>query len=324
MTIFLTGGAGYIGSAVARALLRQGHRVLVYDNLSTGVRDSVPEGAKFIFGDIRDRELIPLIFRMEKVEAVVHMAAKLVVPESVRDPISYYDVNVMGTLNLLRAASRQGVHRFLFSSTGAVYGEPKKVPVREVDPPSPVSPYGASKAMGEELLSFASKSNGISAVVLRYFNVAGATEDGQVGERGEHVHLVRAAARTALGLQKTLRIQGTDFETADGTGVRDYLHLEDLVDLHLKALDYLERGGTSATFNCGYGRGFSVREVHAMMEKVVGKTIPTESAPRRPGDPAQIFGDPSLVSRVFGWSPRFADLEAICRSTYEWEKSRLV
>ncbi|MBX2989428.1 MAG: UDP-glucose 4-epimerase GalE [Bdellovibrionaceae bacterium] len=321
MKILVTGGAGYIGSVTVQKLREQKHDIVVYDNLSTGVREAVPQDVKFIFGDVRDRDLVARVMKDESIEAVVHFAAKLVVPESVEQPLEYYDVNVGGSLSLLEGARKAGVKAFVFSSTAAVYGNPPFVPVTEDVPVAPLNPYGASKAMVEQLLRDFEKAGGCRFVSLRYFNVAGATEDLSVGQRTKNAtHLVKVASEAATGKRGGMSVFGTDYGTPDGTCVRDYIHVEDLADAHLLALHHLSRGGESAILNCGYGRGFSVKDVVATMQEVSGVSFPVTTSGCRAGDAGEIVADSSRLQKLFGWKPRRDDLRLICRTAFDWEK----
>lgn len=320
MKVLVTGGAGYIGSQTTHSLLEWGHEVVVYDNLSTGFRDAVPSGAKFIFGDIRDGQLLGRVMKDQKIEAVMHFAAKLIVPESVEKPWEYYETNVQGGLKTLVAAKECGVRAFIFSSTAAVYGETGEAPVEEETPLRPVNPYGASKVMMEQILADSERAGGPPFLVLRYFNVAGAMADASNGQRREKAaHLIHIASRVAAGALPEMAIFGEDYPTPDGTCVRDYIHVVDLAEAHVAALDYLERGGTSLTLNCGYGRGFSVKEVLTSFQKVLGRELPLRRGPRRAGDPARIVASARKVREVLNWHPRFDDLEEICRSALAWE-----
>lgn len=319
--ILLTGGAGYIGSMVARLLLAQGEKVLVYDNLSTGHKDSIPAGAQFVFGDVLDGELLSRVMRDHKVTEVLHFAAKLVVSESVEKPLDYYEVNVVGGLRLIQACLKNNIRHLVFSSTAAVYGQPSEVPVRENSPLNPMNPYGASKAMMEKFLEDADHAHGLRSVRLRYFNVAGAALDGSHGQRSLNAtHLVKVASEAAAGKRPGMKIYGENYETADGTCIRDYIHVEDLAQAHLKALDHLRKGGESLTLNCGDGRGASVREVITVMKKVSQRDFPVEVAQKRAGDPGSLVAESTEIRRRLNWTPQATDLETICRTAFEWEQ----
>ena len=323
--VLVTGGAGYIGSTTASVLLSQGYDVVVYDNLSTGHKKLIPEGAKFIFGDIRDENLISRVVHDEKVDAIIHFAAKLYVEESVQNPISYYETNVSGGINVINAALKNGVEKFIFSSTAAVYGSAGEEMVFETAKIQPENPYGASKAMFEQVLSNITKKNTVNtlrAVVLRYFNVAGATLDLRHGEiYPESTHLIKVASQVATGKRSQLIIHGTDYPTIDGTGVRDYIHVLDLAQAHVDALKYLETGGESDVFNCGYGVGFSVRQVLDSMQKVTGVPLKVVEGPRRAGDASQIVANSTKAQKILGWKPRYNDIGLICKTAYDWEKT---
>lgn len=320
MRVLVTGGAGYIGSVTTRLLLDAGHEVVVYDNLTTGFREVIPSTASFIFGDIRDRELLPRILKDRKIEAIIHFAAKLVVPESVKQPAEYYENNVGGSLNIIQSCLKSGVDKLIFSSTAAVYGNPEKNPIDETGKTGPLNPYGSSKLMVENILRDL-VGQPLRSVCLRYFNVAGATPDLLLGQRTRNAtHLIKVAAEVACGKRESLQIFGDDYPTADGTGVRDYIHVQDLASAHVLALEHLARGGASELFNCGYGRGFSVKQVVETMREVSGHPIPATTAPRREGDAAAIVADSSKITKTLGWEPSFGDLAVICRTAYEFEK----
>ena len=319
-TILVTGGAGYIGTQVALELADHGHRVVILDDLSHGRLLPVHERFRVVVGDVRDRELLADVLEACRVRAVVHMAASISVPESVRDPLGYYDNNVTGTLRLLEACTAAGVEALVFSSTAAVYGEVRTGPVHEEMPVAPANPYGASKAMAERTILDARAAGGPRYGILRYFNVAGADPRGRCGPTASDAHhLIRVACRTALGLQPSLAVFGTDWPTRDGTGVRDYIHVADLAALHRLLLEHLLAGGEDVLVNCGYGRGFSVREVVAAVERVAGRPLPVVTAPRRPGDVAELVAATDRLRRRFSWRPRWDDLETIVRHALAWE-----
>lgn len=323
MKVLVTGGAGYIGSITVRALKEAGFEPIVYDNLSTGFREAVPKDVKFIFGDIRDGSLLGRVVKDAKVDAVMHFAAKLIAPESVRMPWDYYDVNVTGTLRVVEACRQANVGALVMSSSAAVYGNPLANPVKEEHPLNPVSPYGASKAFAEKIIREVFEAGGgpTRFVILRYFNVAGASPDLQGGQRSEGVsHLLRAAVDCALGRKDALRLFGTDYPTADGTCVRDFIHVSDLAEAHVRALNHVLAGGRSLTLNCGYGHGHSVLEVVRVMQKVSGVDFAIEKGPRREGDIVAISADTSLIKETLGWQPRYDDLELMCRTALEWER----
>lgn len=315
----VTGGAGYIGSHVAQALGQRGDEVVVFDNLSTGFREAVPSTAHLVEGDLADSEAVRRVLQ-RGFDAVLHFAAKVVVPESVAEPVAYYQNNTVNTLGLVQACLDARVHRFIFSSTAAVYGEGQTT-VAEGDPVDPINPYGRSKLMSEWCLQDAARATELRYVALRYFNVAGAAVDGSNGQRTRGAtHLIKVAAEAACGRRAGVTVYGTELPTPDGTGVRDYIHVQDLAEAHLLALDHLAGGGESEVFNCGYGRGASVRQVLDTMRAVSGVDFEVRDGSPRAGDP------PSLVARVdrirerLGFSPRYNDLEVICRTAYEWER----
>lgn len=323
--ILVTGGAGYIGSTTANKFLQAGLKVLVLDNLSTGFRAAVPSGCLFQHGDILDTYFLENLLREHHVEAVIHFAAKLIVPESVRQPTSYYQNNVGGMISLINACRSSGVNKLVFSSTAAVYGNSSPGPdslIRETDPVGPLNPYGNSKLMSEQILRDADVAFGLKSVCLRYFNVAGADLTSNMGQRTLNAtHLIKVAAEAACGKRPQVSIFGTDYLTPDGTGVRDYIHVEDLADLHLEALRYLQKDGQSDVFNCGYGQGASVLEVLQTMERVSETKIQRHYGPRREGDADRLVADPTKIKAAFGWIPKRAALETICESAYRWERS---
>ncbi|ATQ69318.1 MULTISPECIES: UDP-glucose 4-epimerase GalE [Methylosinus] len=324
MTILVTGGAGYIGSHMTLELRDAGEKLVVLDDLSTGFRSAVPADVPMIVGDFGDDELVRDILVYNQIDSIIHFAAKIVVPESVADPLGYYLNNTAKARSLLANAVQTGVKRFIFSSTAAVYGDPQSNPVTEDAVLAPVSPYGRSKLMVEWMLEDASRAHGLDYVVLRYFNVAGADPLGRSGQSTPNAtHLIKVAAQAALGLRPKLQVFGTDYATPDGTCVRDYIQVNDLARAHLDALRHLRSGGASLVCNCGYGHGFSVLEVIEMVKRVSGVDFPVELAGRRPGDPAAIVAANERIRAAFGWTPRYDDLEAIVRQALDWER-RLV
>lgn len=320
MKVLVTGGAGYIGSHTVQALLANNHRVVVYDNLSTGFREAIPSTATFIQGDILETEELEKALKEHLIEAVVHFAAKLIVPESLQKPLEYYQNNVGGTASLAMACQRANVSKVIFSSTAAVYGEAKSSePVTELDLCQPINPYGASKLMSERVLQDCDHGFGLKSVCLRYFNVAGAAVDGSNGQRTKNVtHLIQVSAQAALGQRERVEVFGTDFSTPDGSGVRDYIHVQDLADLHVLALKYLSDGGPTTTFNCGYGVGFSVLQVISAMKRVSGSDFSVKLVGRRAGDPSSLVANSSKIKKAFGWSPKHADLDLICKTALSW------
>lgn len=322
MAILVTGGAGYIGSHMVLKLLEMGERVLVVDNLSTGRRALVPPGAELHVGDIGDTALIASLLKTGEVECVIHFAGSIVVPESVTDPLAYYHNNTVKSRALIEACIGGGVQRFIFSSTAAVYGAPERVPVRESDPLQPINPYGRSKLMTEWMLEDCGAAYGLNYIALRYFNVAGADPGGRSGQATpKATHLIKTACEVATGKRSQLSVFGTDYPTPDGTCVRDYIHVSDLAEAHAAALAYLRTGGTSGAFNCGYGRGYSVLEVIDALNRVVGRPIAVERASRRAGDPPALVAGTEKIRQVFGWQPRYEDLDFIVRTALDWERS---
>ena len=321
MNILVTGGAGYIGSHTVYALLERGDKVVVLDDLSTGIRSQVGEGAAFVQGDIANTALVSSLIVQHAVEAVIHFAGSIVVPESVRDPLGYYENNVVKSRALLEACVQSGVRQFIFSSTATVYAEDAPQPLAEGAPKSPISPYARSKLMTEWMLEDVSRAHDLRHMALRYFNVAGADPKGRTGQSTpKATHLIKRASQVALGQVPHLDIFGTDYPSPDGTGVRDYIHVSDLAEAHLLALDALSGGAASTSYNVGYGRGLSVREVIAGVERVTGKKLPVKESPRRPGDPPTLISDPSRIKRELGWKPSHEELDGIIRSALSWEK----
>jgi UDP-glucose 4-epimerase len=319
--IFVTGGAGYIGSHVVKALGEAGHEVLVYDNLSTGNSWAVLHG-QLVVGDLENLPLLEKTLADFRPDAVIHFAASIEVNESVRLPLKYYRNNTMNALGLLETVRKVGIPRFIFSSTAAVYGIPEKMPVTEQTPLQPINPYGASKMMSERLLAdLAASADDFDYVALRYFNVAGADPQARIGQAYENAtHLITRALKTAKGEFDKLQLFGTDYSTPDGTCIRDYIHVDDLADAHLVALNHLLAGGDSRIFNCGYGHGYSVREVIRVAKQITGIDFPVEEAPRREGDPPALVADSSQIRKHLGWQPRYDDLEFIVSTAWEWEK----
>lgn len=321
MKILITGGAGYIGSHMVRTLGEMGgHDIIVYDNLSTGHRESVLYG-NLVEGDLADSKTLDTLFKDEQFDAVLHFAAHIVVPESLIDPIKYYRNNFSNALNLIDACVTHNVNKFIFSSTAAVYGLAEKNPITEASPLLPINPYGGSKAMVEQALKDVSTASDMRYVSLRYFNVAGADREARIGQKYKKpTHLITVALRTALGQREFLEIFGTDYITPDGTCIRDYIHVDDLIDAHVLALDYLSSNNQSDIFNCGYGTGFSVKEVVEKIKNVTGVDFAAKEVGRRPGDPPALVADSSKIKKELGWKPRFDDLDYIIKTAWEWEK----
>jgi UDP-glucose 4-epimerase len=321
MSILVTGGAGYIGSHMVHELSDAGERVVILDNLSTGFDWAAPKGVPLTVGETGDQNLVAQIIRRHEVDSIIHFAAWLVVPDSVRDPLGYYKNNTANSRSLIEIAIQNGVRQFIFSSTCAVYGNPAQVPVTEDTLPAPISPYGWSKLMTEIMLRDAGTAHDLHYVTLRYFNVAGADPDCRTGQSTKHAtQLIKVAVETALGLRSKLDIYGSDYQTPDGTCIRDYIHVSDLVRAHSAALRYLRAGGASVTLNCGYGHGFSVREVVEMVKRVSGVDFKVESAPRRSGDPAQIVAASARARAMLGWTPQYDDLATIIAHSLAWEQ----
>ena len=321
MTVLVTGGAGYIGSHMVHALVDAGERAVVLDNLSTGFDWAVAEGVPIVVGETGDQPLVAKLIAEHKVDAVIHFAASIVVPDSVTDPLGYYRNNTVNSRALIETAIKGGVRHFIFSSTAAVYGNPARVPVTEDDATVPMSPYGSSKLMTEIMLRDASAAHGLRHAILRYFNVAGADPRGRTGQstRGA-THLIKVAVETALGRRPKIDVFGTDYETADGTCIRDYIHVSDLVRAHSDALAYLRADGASAVLNCGYGRGFSVLEVIDTVKRVSGVDFKVEFAGRRAGDPARIVAASDRIRSALAWRPQFDDLQTIVGHALAWER----
>jgi UDP-glucose 4-epimerase len=321
MAVLVTGGAGYIGSHMVFALTDAGEDVVVLDDLSTGVRSAVPSKARLIIGDVADAALVLRLVTEHRIDEVIHFAAKVVVPDSVADPLGYYLSNTVKTRTLLSAVVGAGVKRFVFSSTAAVYGNPLQNPVTEDTPPMPMSPYGTSKLMSEWMLRDAAAAHGIHYAILRYFNVAGADPAGRTGQSTPNAtHLIKVACEAAVGKRKGLDIFGTDYPTPDGTCVRDYIHVTDLAAAHSDALRHLRNGGANLLLNCGYGTGYSVREVVETVKRVSGNNFPVTLMPRRPGDPAAIVARADAIRREIGWQPRYNDLTTIVTNALAWER----
>ena len=321
MAILVTGGAGYIGSHMVLALTEQGEEVVVLDNLSTGFWWAVAPKAKLIEGDIGDEALLDRVMAEHRFDAVVHFAGSIVVPDSVKDPLGYYLNNTVKSRMLMACAVKAGIPRFIFSSTAAVYGNPATQPVFEDAAPAPISPYGSSKLMTEWMLKDAHAAHGLQYVALRYFNVAGGDPKGRIGQSTPRAtHLIKVACQTALGQRDHLEVYGTDYPTPDGTCLRDYIHVSDLIAAHVDALSHLRRGGESGIFNCGYGKGYSVREVIEAVERVNGAKLSVTYGPRRAGDPAAIVAGATQVRAVLGWQPRYENLDFIVETALNWER----
>jgi UDP-glucose 4-epimerase len=320
MTTLVTGGAGYIGSHMVWELIDRGERVVVLDRLSTGFRWAIAPEAIFVEGDVGDAALVDRIIAEHGVTGIIHFAGSIVVPESVSDPLGYYLNNTVKSRELIAAAVRGGVKRFVFSSTAAVYGDPERIPVDEEATLKPLSPYGMSKLMTEIMLADTAKAHDFRFAALRYFNVAGADPKGRTGQSTKGAtHLLKVACEAALGKRPAIEVYGTDYDTPDGTGVRDYIHVSDLVAAHLTALDHLAGGGDNLIANCGYAHGYSVLEVLKAVERVTGRPLPVTFGPRRPGDSPKVVAKTERI-RALGWQPRHDDLDRIVGDALAWEE----
>jgi UDP-glucose 4-epimerase len=324
MTVLVTGGAGYIGSHTVHALVDAGERVVVLDNLSTGFRSALPKPLLPIVGDVGDQALVASTIETHQVDAIIHFAGSIVVPESVRDPLGYYRNNTVNSRALMETAIKCGVRHFIFSSTAAVYGDPERVPVAEDAPLNPVSPYGWSKLMTEVMLRDAAAAHGLGHVILRYFNVAGADPKMRTGQSTpDATHLIKVAVQTALGMRTSMDVYGTDYATPDGTCIRDYIHVTDLARAHCAALDYLRGGGSDVTLNCGYGHGYSVLQVIDAVRRAAGHDFPVRMAQRRPGDPMTIVAAGGRIRELLRWAPEFNDIDTIVAHALAWERRLL-
>lgn len=321
MTTLITGGAGYIGSHMAHCLVRAGERVVVLDNLTTGFGWLLPAQAQLVVGDVSDSALVARVLAEHGIDAVIHFAGSIIVPESVSDPLKYYRNNTSASRSLIEACVSVGVDKFIFSSTAAVYGDPLSVPVPEDAPLLPLSPYGMSKLMTELMLKDVSAAHDFRYTALRYFNVAGADPEGATGQSTpEATHLIKVACETALGQRPQMSLFGSDYDTVDGTAVRDYIHVSDLVEAHRLALLRLREGGSSAVMNCGYGEGYSVRQVIDTVKAVSGVDFKVAEAPRRAGDSPKVVADSTRARQELGWQPKYNDLELIVRHAFAWEE----
>lgn len=321
MTVLVTGGAGYVGAHMLLALKDAREQSVALDDFSTGVAWLVPEGVAAVEGNVGDEALVGRIIREHDVREVVHFAGSTLVPESISHPLDYYTNNTLNTLRLIRACVDNGVTRFIFSSTAAVYGTPERMPISEQSPIQSITPYGASMAMSERILQDAAAAHDIAYMTLRYFNVAGADPKGRAGQIGKPTHLIKVAAQIAVGARpEKLQVFGNDYPTPDGTAIRDYVHVTDLAQAHMDALARLRDGAGSSTLNCGYGRGYSVYEVIESFSRVTGKPLPHEPAARRAGDPPQLIADNAAIRAVLGWRPRFDEIDIIVESAIDWER----
>lgn len=322
MRLLVLGGAGYIGSHTALELIKKGHEVIVVDNLVTGYEKAVPDKAVFYQGDIRNFDFLDNLFKTEKIDAVIHFAAYSLVGESVTNPLKYYDNNLYGTKVLLEAMIKNNVNKIVFSSTAATYGEPENIPILESDRTCPTNPYGETKLAMEKMFHWASKAHGLSYVSLRYFNACGADATGQIGEaHNPESHLIPLVLQVPNGKRESVSIYGTDYDTPDGTCIRDYIHVTDLAEAHILAVEYLANGGESDIFNLGNGVGYSVREVIETARNVTGHPIPATEVPRRAGDPARLVASGEKAKRVLGWEPKIKQLDEIIASAWKWHKA---
>jgi UDP-glucose 4-epimerase len=321
--ILVTGGAGYIGSHTVKQLGKSGYDILIYDNFSTGSPDAILYG-QAISGDLQDIQALAEVFATHQIDAVLHFAASISVPESIKNPLSYYSNNTRNTLNLLQCCQQFGVNKLVFSSTAAVYGETNEYPVKESSPTFPINPYGRSKLMSEMMIKDYSLASDLRYVILRYFNVAGADSSGKIGQLGKKAsHLIKLACDAALGIRPSVSIFGTDYPTPDGTGIRDYIHVEDLAHAHVDALAYLTATQESQTFNCGYGKGYSVREVLGKVKEISGVDFTVIETARRPGDPACVVAAADKIRNKIDWKPQHDSLDKIIGSALAWEKKKL-
>ena len=322
MRLLVLGGAGYIGSHTALELIKKGHEVIVVDNLVTGYEKAIPDKAVFYQGDIRNSDFLDNLFKTEKIDAVIHFAAYSLVGESVTNPLKYYDNNLYGTKVLLEAMIKNNVNKIVFSSTAATYGEPENIPILESDRTCPTNPYGETKLAMEKMFHWASKAHGLSYVSLRYFNACGADATGQIGEaHNPESHLIPLVLQVPNGKRESVSIYGTDYDTPDGTCIRDYIHVTDLAEAHILAVEYLANGGESDIFNLGNGVGYSVREVIETARNVTGHPIPATEVPRRAGDPARLVASGEKAKRVLGWEPKIKRLDEIIASAWKWHKA---
>ena len=317
-TILIVGGAGYIGSHANKALYKKGYKTVVFDNLSRGHREFVKWG-KFFKGDLADKKLLEACFKKYRIKAVMHFSAFAYVGESVEEPAKYYNNNVVNTLNLLEIMRKHNVKHFIFSSSAATYGEPVKIPITEKHSQNPINPYGRTKKIIEDILNDYSNAYGLKYIALRFFNAAGADFDAEIGElHSPETHLIPCILDAAIGKRKNIKVFGTDYKTSDGSSVRDYIHVSDLADAHIRALEYLFKGGKSDCFNLGNDKGFSVKEVIETARKITGKKIRIIETERRAGDPAVLIASSAKAKKVLGWKPEFNKMEAIIETAWNW------
>ena len=322
MAILVLGGAGYIGSHTVDRLIENGYDVAVVDNLVTGHKAAINPKARFYEGDVRDKDFMNQVFDKEEIEGVIHFAAFSVVPESMEKPLKYFDNNTGGMISLLEVMNAHNVKKIVFSSTAATYGEPKQIPIKETDPQIPTNPYGESKLAMEKIIHWSDVAYGIKFVALRYFNVAGAKADGSIGEdHHPETHLIPIILQVAAGERTGLKIFGTDYPTKDGTNVRDYVHVVDLADAHILALEYLKAGNDSDAFNLGSSTGFSNKEILEAAREATGQPIPAEDAPRRAGDPSTLIAASDKARKVLGWKPQYDDVKEIIKTAWNWKQT---
>ncbi|WP_042345891.1 UDP-glucose 4-epimerase GalE [Bacillus massiliigorillae] len=322
MKILVTGGAGYIGSHAVKGLLERGDEVVVVDNLETGHIESIPDDTPFYKGDIRDCDFLSDVFEKENIEGVIHFAAHSLVGESVSNPLKYFHNNTYGMMVLLDVMKEKKVDKIVFSSTAATYGEPKYIPIMEETPTNPTNPYGESKLMMEKMMKWADEAYGIRYVSLRYFNVAGASLDGEIGENHQiETHIIPLILQTALGLRENMTIFGDDYDTEDGTCIRDYIHVVDLVEAHILALEYLMKGNQSIILNLGSGNGYSVKELIDTAKKVTGLSIHVVQGGRRVGDPSRLIASSEKAKAVLGWNPQYTNIQEIIETAWNWHKA---
>jgi len=320
-TILICGGAGYIGSHTVRELLNTNYNIIVFDNLSKGFRESIPNNIPFIQGDVLNVNDLENVFQKYKIDAVMHFCAWTIVPESTKIPLDYYENNVMGALRLLQTMIKYGVKKFIFSSTAAIFGYPEKIPIEWNDKTVPINPYGETKLAVEKLLKWCDEAYGLKFICLRYFNACGAHESGEIGESHEpETHLIPIILQVALGKRKCIKIFGTDYKTRDGTCIRDYVHVTDLANAHILALDYLFKENKSDYFNLGSGNGYTVKEIIEACRKVTGHSIPEEIAERRPGDPDVLIASSEKAERILGWKRKYENIEDIVKSAWKWHQ----
>ncbi|MEO0835777.1 MAG: UDP-glucose 4-epimerase GalE [Cyanobacteria bacterium J06642_3] len=321
--ILVTGGAGYIGSHTVKKLGEAGHKVIVYDNLSTGSASAILYG-ELIEGELNNTQLLAQVFAQHKFDVVLHFAASISVPESLTKPLDYYYNNTCNLVNVLQCCQKFEVNQFVFSSTAAVYGEIQEYPVPESAPTLPINPYGKSKLMSENIIRDYANASSLKYVILRYFNVAGADSSGKIGQMGKKAaHLIKIGCDAALGIRESVSIYGTDYPTPDGTGIRDYIHVEDLATAHVDALNYLTTESTSQILNCGYGTGYSVRQVLAKIREISGVNFPIIETPRRKGDPACVVASGDKIREIIGWQPQHNSSDEIISSALAWEKKKM-